>query len=223
MTISKSTVASQRVADILAQRIQSGELQPGERLKQDELALELGVSRIPVRDALRLLASRGMVDLKANAGARVVSLTVKDMEVSYRIRQQLEPMLLADSIPNLTDADLAEMAGIKAQLDGVSTIEDYMLLSRRFHWAAFRGHDTPLLAQIVERLWDTTQVYRRAYARLTMQDPERMQVMRDERGLLFGAICRREVDLAPMILAEHIRRTASSLLKYGLPADLLAQ
>lgn len=217
----QSQVASQRVADILAERILLGELKPGERIKQDELAIELSMSRIPVRDALRILETRGLVSLKANAGAKVVSLTARDMEISYRIRETLEPMLLAESMPFLVSDDIEEMREIKKKLDVVTDLNEYLPLSRQFHWTSFRKHRAPLLAQIVERLWDTTQNYRQAYARLTFQDAEKMQVMRSERALLFGAIERGEIDLAPRILGMHIRRTHMALLEYAHHHDLL--
>lgn len=210
-----SPVASQRVADLLAERILAGQLKPGERLKQDELAAELNLSRIPVRDALRILETRGLVSLRANAGARVTSLTLRDMQISYRIREYIEPMLLAESMPHLTEADFVEMGEAKARLDAVTDVDDYLPLSKQFHWTAFRGHRAPLLAQIVERLWDTTHSYRRAYAELALADPERMQIMCAERDLLFGAIRRREVDLAPRLLSAHIRRTHIGLLDNG--------
>lgn len=211
----QSPVASQRVADLLAERILTGSLKPGERLKQDELASELNMSRIPVRDALRILETRGLVSLRANAGARVASLTVRDMELSYRIRELLEPMLLAESLPNLTDGEIALMRAVKTELDAVTDVDEYMPLSRKFHWTAFSGHQAPLLAQIVERLWDTTESYRRTYAELALKNIELMEIMRAERDLLFGAIVRREFDLAPRILSTHIRRTHIGLLEYG--------
>jgi len=211
----QSTVASERVADILAERILTGQLRPGERIKQDELAAELAISRIPVRDALRILESRGLVSLRANAGARVTELTVREMDLSYDIREKLEPMLLADSLPGLKEADFEVMREAKARLEALSDVDDYMVLSRRFHWTAFSGHDAPLLAQIVERLWDSTNAYRRAYARIILRDEERMQVMREERDLLFRAILRRDTDLAPRILATHIRRTRMELHENG--------
>ena len=214
-TDDRLAMASLRVAEVLAKRILSGELKPGERVKQDQLATELDVSRIPVRDALRILETRGLVTLRANAGARVSSLTVRDMEISYRIREQLEPMLLAESIPDLTDADIELMRETQIQLDSTRDVEEYLPLSRKFHWTAFSGHKAPLLAQIVERLWDTTQSYRRAYARLALQDEERMLIMCAERDLLFGAIVRRELELAPMILRMHINRTHLGLLKFS--------
>lgn len=211
----QSPVASQRVADVVAERILAGQLKPGDRIKQDELASELNLSRIPVRDALRILETRGLVSLRANAGARVASLTLRDMDLSYRIREVLEPMLLAESIPNLTDAALDDMREVKARLERVTHVDDYMPLARQFHWTAFNGHRVPLLAQIVERLWDTTQHYRRVYAEMALRDTELMDVMRAERDLLFGAIFRRETDLAPRILSAHIRRTHMGLLEHG--------
>jgi DNA-binding GntR family transcriptional regulator len=211
----QSPVASQRVADVVAERILAGQLKPGDRIKQDELANELNLSRIPVRDALRILETRGLVSLRANAGARVTSLTLRDMELSYRIRELLEPMLLAESIPHLTDADFAVMREVKAKLEKVADADAYMPLARDFHWAAFGRHQAPLLAQIVERLWDTTHHYRRIYAELALRNAELMDVMRAERDLLFGAIVRREVDLAPRILSAHIRRTHIGLLEHS--------
>jgi DNA-binding GntR family transcriptional regulator len=211
----QSPVASQRVADVVAERILAGQLKPGDRIKQDELASELNLSRIPVRDALRILETRGLVSLRANAGARVASLTLRDMDLSYRIREVLEPMLLAESIPNLTEASLAEMREVKARLERVADADSYMPLVRQFHWTAFSGHQVPLLAQIVERLWDTTHHYRRIYAEFALRNAELRDVMRAERDLLFGAIVRREADLAPRILSAHIRRTHIGLLEHG--------
>ncbi len=211
----ESPVASQRVADVLAKRILSGEIAPGARIKQDEIATEFGISRIPVREALRILEVRGLVTLLANAGARAVTLSSREMEITYEIRERLEPFLLADSIPNLTDTDLIEMGQIKEQLDAATDVDEFLALNRRFHWTAFRGNTSPLLAQEVERFWDMTQNYRRAYAKLVLQDAERMAIMRAERDLLYGSIQRRELDLAPRLLAIHIRRTHLGLLDFS--------
>jgi DNA-binding GntR family transcriptional regulator len=212
---SPNQVASQRVANLLAARIQSGALPPGARIKLDELAAELAISRIPVRDGLRILESRGLVALKANAGARVTALTIKDMETSYRIREALEPMLLADSLPALTDADIAELGGIEAQLAAGVDVDAFLTLTRDFHFTAFSRHTAPLLMQMVEKMWDTTTSYRRAFARLVLADAGRTATMRAERALLLEAIAARDVDLAPRVLALHIRRTHRSLLDHG--------
>lgn len=215
--VEQSTVASQRVADILAERILSGQLRPGTRIKQDELAAELNMSRIPVRDALRILETRGLVSLRANAGARVSSLTARDMEISYQIRERLEPMLLEESIPNLTADDIDEMREILTELVKVEDVEQFLPLDRAFHWASYRRHNAPQLAQIVERLWDTTQSYRRAYAKLSLKNGG--NILRIEHELLFGAIERREIETAQATLVMHIRRTRIGLVNYGYLLD----
>jgi DNA-binding GntR family transcriptional regulator len=209
----QSPVASQRVADIIAERILSGQLRPGEQIKLDALASELEVSRIPVRDAMRVLEARGLVALRANASARVTSLTTRDMEISYQIREHLEPMLLAESLPHLTGDDIEEMRDIIARLDAVTEVEEYLPLDRAFHWASYRRHNAPQLAQIVERLWDTTQPYRRAYTKLSLKNGAK--IMQTEHKLLFGAFERREVETAQATLVMHIRRTRIGLVNYG--------
>lgn len=214
MQDARSKVASEWIADVLADRILTGQLKPGDRIKQDELAADLDISRIPVRDALRILETRGLVSLKANSGARVSSLSPKDMEMSYQIRETVDPLLLADSMPGLTEDDLEEMAGIKLRMETTDDVDEFLVLNRLFHWTSFRRHSAPVLAQISERLWDTTHSYRRTYASRALQDAERRAVMCAERDLLFGSIRRREFDLAPRLLAVHIRRTRVGLLDF---------
>jgi DNA-binding GntR family transcriptional regulator len=206
-------VASQRVADILAERILDGTLVPGTRIKQDELAEELNTSRIPVRDALRMLETRGLVTLRANAGARVASMTLKDIEISYEIRERIEPLLLSDSIPNLTEADVDEMRRIATEIEDTTDVERFLQLYRRFHWTSYRGHRAPQLAQIVERLWDTTQPYRREYVKLALSYGAR--IVAAEHRLLIEAVERYDAETATAVLVMHIRRTRVGLRQYS--------
>lgn len=212
-----SVVASQRVADILAERILSGDLAPGARIKQDELADELLTSRIPVRDALRMLEARGLVTMRANAGARVTSLTRRDLEVSYEIRERLEPLLLADSVPHLTDQDLADLRAVMERNESVTDVDEAIALGREFHWITYRRHSTPLLAQMVERVWDTTQSYRRAYMKLAMGNTTSSGTRTHdlEHQLMFDCIVKREVETAQAALIMHIRRTRIGLVRHG--------
>lgn len=232
----QSVVASQRVADILAERILSGNLAPGARIKQDELAEELETSRIPVRDALRMLEARGLVTMRANAGARVTSLTRRDLEVSYEIRERIEPLLLAESVPGLTDGDLADLRAVMARNEQATDIDEALALSREFHWICYRRHNTPLLAQIIERVWDTTQSYRRACMKLAMNGNVggNDKTHSIEHELIYDAIASRQIETAQAALVMHIRRTRAALVKYGhmlstatgaaspLPPDVLA-
>lgn len=213
MTANPSSVASQRIADILAERILAGDLAPGARIKQDELAEELDISRIPVRDALRMLEARGLVVMRPNAGARVTALTTRDLEVSFEIRARVEPLLLAESVPGLTEGDIADLSATMARIERATDLDETIALGREFHWITYRRHDTPLLAQIVERMWDTTQSYRRAYMKLSLGQGNRTHDV--EHRLLYDAICRGEIETAQSVLSMHIRRTSLGLQRYA--------
>ena len=205
-------VASQRIADILAERILAGELAPGTRIKQDELADELSASRIPVREALRILDSRGLVTLRANAGAWVAEMSLHDLGLSYQIRERIEPLLLAESLPSLSDLEVDRMREIQAEIESNDDIERFLVLDRAFHWASYSGARAPQLTLMVERLWDTTQHYRRAFSRMIGTD--RAWVVNSEHQLLVEAVAARNLENASTVLSMHIRRTRVELARH---------
>lgn len=202
-------VASQRVADVIADRILTGVLAPGTRIKQEELAAELDASRVPVREAFRILESRGLVVLRANSGAWVAEMSEHDLSLSYQIRERIEPLLLLDSMPRLTDDDIAKMKAIQEAIEQTSEVEDFLVLDRKLHWLTYSRNQAPQLAAMVERLWDTTQHYRREFIRLT--GGRRSWVTDSEHRLLIEAIERGDGATAEQVLAIHIQRTRVEL------------
>lgn len=94
--------ASERIAQILEAEILSGIIEPGTRIRQEEVADRLGSSRLPVREALRMLAASGLVQLETNRGARIPHLDKSEVDVLYRMRERLEPLALSESIPHTT-------------------------------------------------------------------------------------------------------------------------
>ncbi|MEV6606267.1 GntR family transcriptional regulator [Kutzneria sp. NPDC051319] len=205
-------VASQRVADELREWILAGRLAPGARIIQDELADELNTSRLPVREALRILESRGLVTLRANQGAWVASMDGRECELSYKVRERLEPLLLAESAPRLSDEDIDAMTAVQERIEATEDVEEFLVLDRRLHWAVYRHHDAGDLAAIVNRLWDTTQHYRRAFTRLAGQ--RRRWIINGEHRLLIQALRDRDHTSAERILELHIRRTRVELVKH---------
>jgi DNA-binding GntR family transcriptional regulator len=205
----RATVASQRIADQIRERILAGELAPGTRIIQDELAEELETSRIPVREALRMLESSGLVTMKSNLGAWVSKMDQRECDLTYRIRERIEPLLLAESLPHLTDADVDELDAIQDQIDATTDVEEFLVLDRRLHWTTYRRHDADELATIVARMWDTTQHYRRAYTHLA--GVERRWIISAEHRLLIEAVRDRDVATAQDVLTMHIRRTRIEL------------
>ena len=207
-----SGVASQRIADELRERILAGRLAPGTRIIQDDLAGELHTSRLPVREALRILQSRGLVTLRANSGAWVSAMDVRECELSYKIRERLEPLLLAESAPNLSDEDIDAMAAIQDRIEATADVEEFLVLDRQLHWAVYQHHRADDLAAIVNRLWDTTQHYRRAFTRLAGQ--RRAWIIGAEHRLLIQALRDRDQESAERVLELHIRRTRVELTSH---------
>ena len=91
--------ASHRIAERLRADILRGVYPPGTRLLQENIADQFSASRIPVREALRMLQADGLVTLVANTGARISQLTLAECEELYQIRERVEPLLLRYSIP----------------------------------------------------------------------------------------------------------------------------
>lgn len=207
-----SRVASQRIADIIAGRILAGELLPGTRIIQDELAEELQSSRLPVREALRILQSRGLVTLRSNHGAWVSSMDLDECQLSYRIRERVEPLLLAESLMNLSPHDIAEIEDIQTRIEAGVSVNEFLVLDRQLHWATYRGHTTDRLTEIVARLWDTTQHNRRAFTELSGQ--MRHGNINAEHRLLIQAIKDQDIETAESVLTMHIRRTRVELSKH---------
>jgi DNA-binding GntR family transcriptional regulator len=205
-------VASQRIADQLRERILAGELRPGTRIIQDDLADELRTSRLPVREALRILQASGLVTLRANQGAWVTRMDMRECELSYKIRERLEPLLLAESAPGLSTQDIDELARLQDRIESNDDVEEFLVLDRELHWATYRHHDARQLASLVARLWDTTQHYRRAFTRLA--GARRRWIINAEHRLLIEALRDRDHANAQRILELHIRRTRVELSQH---------
>lgn len=205
-------VTSHRIAAQLKKEILKGKYPPGTRIRQEDIADEFKASRSPVREALRILEADGLVTLVANTGAWISELSLSDCEELYQIRERIEPLMLRMSLPNLTDEHISMLMTIQKQLEEVKSIEDFLELDRQFHLLTYEGTSTMLLGPMVERLWNTTQHYRRAYSKMLAL--EGFKAAHLEHALLLNAIGRRDVDDAERVLFGHIRRTRMELEKH---------
>lgn len=117
--------------------ISSGDLAAGTRLQEATLAQRLGVSRTPIREALRRLAAEGLVELSRNKGARVVSFSPGDVAGLYDVRADFEPHAVLLSVPRLSADDVAELASLAAQMEAIveagAELGGLSSLNARFH------------------------------------------------------------------------------------------
>lgn len=206
------TAASARVADHLRAAILSGEIAPGQWIRQEEVAERLGASRLPVREALRILEAEGLTEHEPRRGARVPSLTMHQADVIYRMRERLEPLALSESMPHLDAPTLTSLAELQERIERNTDVGEFLALDRAFHLLSYTGCRLDPLTSMVTRLWNSTQHYRRAY--VSLAGPGRMWVINAEHRLLLDAIERGDTADAERHLCGHIRRTRTELGKH---------
>lgn len=206
--------ASELILDGVRQLILRGDLKPGERIRQEALASEYGVSRIPVREALRQLENEGLVSLVPHSGARVARVDLNECVELYRLREAVEPIVIEASVPNLTQEQIADLRQrMRAIEDTAGDVHAWLLEDRKFHLATYRGADMPRAMRMVESFWNQTQQYRRAYVgHLT---PDRLEIVHLEHRLILDAIERGDSEDAGERQRQHIRRTRVGLLDHA--------
>jgi len=203
---------SQQIANSLKEEILSGKFPAGVRIRQEDIAEQFGASRSPVREALRILEAEGLINLVAHTGAWISHLSLAECEEMYQIRERVEPLLLRLSIPAMTDSVIAELTDLANQMEATNDVETFLKLDRQFHLLSYSKAETVLVGDMVNRLWNTTQHYRRAYSRLLAASS--FKPAHYEHHLLLAAIIRRDSDDAERILFGHIRRTRLELAQH---------
>jgi DNA-binding GntR family transcriptional regulator len=202
---------SERISDEIRAAVVAGELAPGSRVRQEELAARFGASRIPVREALRRLESEGLVMLVPNSGAWIAKVDVAECIETYKVRERLEPLALSESVPRLTDGDVETLQQLATAIEETTEVEEFLRLDRDLHLLSYSRAEMPRLLDMIERFWNTTQHYRRAYFKLIERSGQ--WVIHAEHRLMMEAIRRRDAEDASRILQGHIRRTRLSLEK----------
>ncbi|GAA4225330.1 hypothetical protein GCM10022254_07030 [Actinomadura meridiana] len=139
------------------------ELLPGQQIRQEEMASRLNVSRAPIREALGILQSEGVLVYQRNVGYSVKRLTVQDLEQAYLMRRVLEREII-NALPDLSPAQLDELDDINARIkqagDDVLAIQQ---LNNEFHFFIFRASGLDLIVDELRRIWSLTEAYRSVY------------------------------------------------------------
>ena len=157
------TVAA--VAHLLRQAIMRGALVPGEKIRQDALAEQLGVSRIPVREALKILAANGLLEHTMNSGFSVARLNEHDFTQLYRLRRLIEEDITTP-LPPWDRSLAARLRQInKDYVKASKTLEivEMVQLTRDFHFEIFQCSDMTLMLNVLSRLWDMAAPYHSTY------------------------------------------------------------
>ena len=197
------------VADRLRRAILRGELKPGQKLDQNEIAELLNVSRSPVREALRTLAAEGLVAVYPHRGAVVAELSREEFAEISLIRVNLEGMAAALAAPHMDDERIATLKGILAELDQTTDLDQWVALNRRFHNTVYRAVHRPRLLALIQSLRNTMAPYIREY--VTSND--HLDAARIGHQHILEACINRDGNLAQMETEKHLKSVYEEALK----------
>lgn len=204
--ISPQSVSSQ-VTSELRRSIVSGDLAPGQNLSLRKLADQLGVSFIPVRDALKVLEGEGLIVNPPGRSATVAPLDLEELRAVYRIRRLLEPDLARRAVRGLTDDGLDELYHVATMMgDERRSMDDIYDDHRAFHLALLAPAASPWDERILTVLWRACERYVRIGFGLLDPDPEEHTRRAKSHQVLVDAFRTRDPDEAASSLDQHLAR-----------------
>jgi len=190
---------SARIARILADRIISGEIPPGARLRQDHIAAAFGTSHVPVREAFRELQTQGLAESEPRRGFRVTEFDVAELREVAEMRASLESLALRHAAPNITRTILKEAEEVTRHGDSASTVRDWEVANRKFHRMILAPCRMPRLLRTIDDL-------QAASARFLFAAWRRDWEARTDHAhrAILEALRKGQTDLACAALARHV-------------------
>ncbi|TDC91697.1 GntR family transcriptional regulator [Saccharopolyspora aridisoli] len=195
-----------RAVDQIRRMLRSQELLPGQPLRQEALAERLGVSRVPIREALKSLEAEGIVRHQPNVGYTVTRLSSDELQQSYLMRAALESTVLR-RVPQFSDAQLVDLRELNRNIEAAAEVTDVLRmteLDHDFHFVIFRSSRLDLIVDEIERIWTMTEPYRSVHF---YDQGTRRRLVREQR-MLIDALRKGETATAISIMDAHRNRPA---------------
>ena len=206
--------AQQHAVDALRALIVAGELRPGMRANQEELAARFGLSVAPVREALRVLEQEGQLTYLPRRGYFVTELRIADLEEIYDLRRMIEDRAARESLGALDAEAIARIkAAALACVDAAAAgdVAAELAANRRFHFGIFDGGGRPHTLRVIQSLWDATEAYRAMY----YNSPKERRASNDAHDRILAALDARDADRLVTELDAH-RERALTVLRAAL-------
>ncbi|MBP7254194.1 MAG: GntR family transcriptional regulator [Negativicutes bacterium] len=199
------------VCETLREAIRSGVLKPGERLMEIQLADELGVSRTPVREAMRKLELEGYVIMLPRRGTYVANISIRDINEVFEIRTTLDALASGLAAERITEEELEQLERLLVSIgENIETrnmkkvVEDDM----EFHDILYKASRNQRLVGIISNLREQMTRFRS----MSMSYPGRLKKTLEEHSRLVEAIAQRDVELAQKLAVEHMENSEQTLL-----------
>lgn len=196
--------AQEVVVERLRGRILAGELRPGDRLLQAEIADEMRTSTTPVREALWELAGAGLLDVDPHRGVIVHVPTLEELTDIYDLRVLLEPLAIAAAIDNITEEELRRAEEMIEEMEEAPDARAVVIHNTQFHEILAVASRRPRLAEILTRLNNVAMIY---VVSNLYRMPGRVQNAIDEHRQLIAACRARDKDRARALMIDHLRGT----------------
>ncbi|CAL8478679.1 GntR family transcriptional regulator [Caballeronia novacaledonica] len=201
------TTTVELVTTAIRQRILSGDLAPGEVLRQEALADELGVSRVPIREAITRLTGEGLLTKVPHKGAYVAELSIEEVQETFEIRLRLEPWLFSEAIPHITDAEIAKAEKLVGEMDHADS-GVWGQLNWRLHETLYLPARRDITLQMLRGLHDRSDRYFRFQV---VQVPIREQ-SHEEHMSLIDACRKRDAKLGAKLLEQHVKTAGQQII-----------
>ncbi len=198
------------IAEALREAILRGIFHEGQSLRQDEIAAQFGVSRIPVREALRQLEAEGLVTLQLNRGATVSALSPVEAQEIFEIRVALETTAIQLAIPKLTESDLEKATVILDATHQTTDVARWAKLNWEFHSTLYTPSDRPRLLAMIKTLHLNID----RYVRLQMEQMNCLEKSQKEHYQLLDACRQRDAKVAVKLLKRHIETAGEQLVTH---------
>jgi DNA-binding GntR family transcriptional regulator len=202
--------AQEAVLAELRRFIATGTLHPGQKIVQDALAAELGVSRVPLREALKILEGEGQVTYAARRGYSVTELSLSDLIEVYRIREILEAEAVTIAVPQMTAQDIDRLEEAERDVRAAAEVADVITMTaanRRLHFTLIDACALPRLVWLIRLLWDATEVYRSVY----YNGEHSRELVNAEHLELIAAVKAGDASAAVLVLTKHREHAVAAL------------
>lgn len=215
--------------DALHRQIIAGKYGPGDWLRQEDIASQMGVSMTPVREALDLLVAKGLAERVPYRGVRVREITPKEILEAYGLRLMLEAQIAREAATNITPEQIANLQAIMDEMDRhveLNEMPQERQLSREFHASIAEASGNSLLIElytIVSNAFPDWLLYEALYRKPELVSSSVAQT-HDEHSSILETLRKRDADLAVKVSLEHVMESGRWLETYrNVPAKLLRE
>ena len=194
----------------LRERILSNDIEPGTRLVMRDVGNHYQASDIPVREALRMLERDGLVETAPYVGARVTTLTAKEVEETYFIRSHLESVATGLAADRITEDELAELDALMTKMDAAVEAQDgpsFSDLNREFHRTIIASCGNDMLRELTMDIWQRHSGFQRVFRKV----PERLRISQSEHEGIMAALRAHDSEHAARLALLHKRSVRDSV------------